>query len=519
MSRPSNLNIYIYLRKSRSDIEAEKKSAEIGETYDTLQRHRQTLLTVAKKERHNILAIYEEVVSGESVTERPEIQNMLRDLETGAADAVLVMDLDRLGRGDMYDSGILDRAFRYSGAKILTPTEAYNPESETWELVFGIKTLVAREELKAITRRMQRGRVASAGEGKSITKIPPYGYKRDENLRLEPDEETAWVVRKMFQMMSDGQGRQAIAQELDRLEIKPPNPKRTNWSPSSITAIIKNEVYLGTIIWGQVKHVKRNGKYKKINLPRSKWTIRENAHEPLVSPELFESANKAHSGRHRPSHNVTKGLSNPMAGIVKCEICGYTMLYQPRPNRPNDVIRCVQPSCKTLQKGSALAIVEERLLQSLELFANELEVQAEEAPVSTDDTPYKKILIGKKNDELAELETQKSRLHDFLERGVYDIDTFMERQQNLTARINVIQEEVRVLMSEIQKDEIRDKTVNEFLPQLRSVIDGYKTTDSIEKKNALLKEVIDKVTYLRKKEWTKRDEFELVLYPKLLPLD
>jgi site-specific DNA recombinase len=58
------------------------------------------------------------------------------------------------------------------------------------------------------------------------------------------------------------------------------------------------------------------------------------------------------------------------------------------------------------------------LLQSLELFANELEVQAEEAPVSSDDTPYMKNLIEKKNGELAELESQKSRLHDFLERGV-----------------------------------------------------------------------------------------------------
>jgi site-specific DNA recombinase len=238
-----------------------------------------------------------------------------------------------------------------------------------------------------------------------------------------------------------------------------------------------------------------------------------------VSPELFEAANKAHTGRHRPSHNISKGLSNPLAGVLKCEICGYTMLYQPRNDRPNDTIRCVQPSCKTLQKGSALAIVEERLLQSLELFANELEVQAEEAPVSSDDTPYMKNLIEKKNGELAELESQKSRLHDFLERGVYDIDTFMDRQQNLTARINALQEEVRVLTSEIQKEEIRDNGVNEYLPQLRSVIDGYKTTDSIEKKNALLKEVLDKVTYLRKKEWTKRDEFELVLYPKLLPLD
>jgi site-specific DNA recombinase len=166
---------------------------------------------------------------------------MIRDFENGETDAVLVMDLDRLGRGDMYDQGYLDRAFRYSGTKILTPTEVYDPESETWELVFGIKSLVAREELKSITRRMQRGRVASAGEGKSITKIPPYGYKRDENLRLEPDEETAWVVRKMFQMMSEGHGRIAIAQELDRLDIKPPNPKSKTGRRAASPRLLKTK--------------------------------------------------------------------------------------------------------------------------------------------------------------------------------------------------------------------------------------------------------------------------------------
>jgi site-specific DNA recombinase len=130
-----------------------------------------------------------------------------------------------------------------------------------------------------------------------------------------------------------------------------------------------------------------------------------------------------------------------------------------------------------------------------------------------------KNLIEKKNGELAQLETQMSNTHDLLEQGVYTLEKFLDRQQNLTARINALQEEVRVLTSEIQKEEIRDNGVNEYLPQLRSVIDGYKATDSIEKKNALLKEVLEKVTYLRKKEWTKRDEFELVLYPKLLPLD
>ena len=515
MSRPSDLNIYIYLRKSRKDLEEEKKANEVGETYDTLQRHRKTLLSIAKKERHNVVNIYEEVVSGESVTERPRIQEMLRDLEVGDTDGVLVMDLDRLGRGDMLDQGLLDRAFRYSGTKIITPAEIYDPESETWELVFGIKSLVAREELKAITRRMQRGRVASAGEGKSISKKPPYGYKRNENLILEPDEETAWVVKKMFEMMRDGHGRQAIAQELDRLEIKPPNSKRKTWSPSSITAIIQNEVYLGTIIWGQIKYVKRNGKYTRNKMPRSKWTIKENAHEPIVHRELFDAANKAHSGRWRPSTVVSKGLSNPLAGVLKCAICGYTMLYQPRSDRPNDVIRCAHAGCKGVQKGSALNLVEQRVIEGLQQFAQELEIQTEvPQEISGSDIPYKKELVESKNGEISQLETQKSNLHDLLERKVYDINTFLERQQNLAERINGLQQEVRNILNDIQKDELRSKTVSNLLPQIQTVISEYKAAD-IESKNQLLKTVLEKATYLRKKEWKSPDEFVIQLYPRI----
>jgi DNA invertase Pin-like site-specific DNA recombinase len=516
MSRITDLNVYLYLRKSRKDLEEEKKATEVGESYDTLERHRKTLLSVAKKERHNILRIYEEVVSGESITERPQIQEMLRNLETSNVDGVLVMDIDRLGRGDMLDQGLLDRAFRYSGAKIITPTEIYDTESETWELVFGIKSIVAREELKAITRRMQRGRVSSASEGKSISKVPPYGYARDENLRLYPDVETAWVVKKMFEMMRDGHGRQAIANELDKLGIKPPNPEREIWSPSSITAIIKNEVYLGRIIWGQVSYSKRNGKYVKKKLQRSQWTIKENAHEPLVSQELFDEANRCHTGRHRPSTVPTKKLSNPLAGILKCAVCGYTMWNQPRKDRPSNFLRCATPTCRSVQKGSALHIVEQRIIDGLSELVEDIEIQSEAKDLSQEsDVPYKRILVGKKEKELSELSAQKSHLHDLLERRTYDIETFMERQQNLTERINGLQDEIRNLESEIQKEESRKSNDDEFLPQLRFVLKAYQETTSAERKNVLLKSVLEKVTYLRKKEWVKQEEFELDLFTKI----
>ncbi|CAM3630855.1 recombinase family protein [Mesobacillus zeae] len=509
MSRLTDLDIFLYLRKSRKDIEEERKDG-----HDTLQRHRTTLLAVARKERHNIRRIYEEVVSGESISERPEIQTMLRAVEAGEADAVLVVDLDRLGRGDMLDQGLLDRAFRYSNTKVITPTEMYDPDSQTWELVFGIKSLVAREELKAITRRLQSGRVSSASEGKSISKKPPYGYARDENLRLVPDIETAWVVRKMFEMMRDGHGRQQVANELDRLGIKPPNPKRDTWSPSSITAIIKNEAYLGKIIWGVTKYTKRNGKYTRKKMPRDKWTIKENAHDPLVSQELFDAANKAHTGRWRPSTKPTNKLSNPLAGILKCGVCGYTMLYQPRKDRPSSFIRCNTPSCRSVQKGSAFHMVENQVIESLRELESLVELSLNKpSPNEESAVPYKKMLIEKKLQEVGELDNQKGKLHDLLERGIYDVDTFVERQQNLVKRIDEIKTEINQIEAEIQREEIRQNSAHVFLPTLATVLSKYPES-SPEKKNELLKLVIESATYIRKKDW-EAGRFEIRIKAKL----
>ena len=517
MYRPTNLDVFIYLRKSRKDIEEEKKAAEIGESYDTLQRNRNTLLAVVKKENHNIIDIFEEVVSGESIAERPEIQKLLREVETGIADAVLVMDIDRLGRGDMLDQGILDRAFRYSGTKIITPTEVYDPESETWELVFGIKSLVAREELKTITKRLQRGRRTSAAEGKSVSKKPPYGYLRDENLKLYPDPDTAWVVVKIFEMMRDGYGRQAIAAELDKLGVKPPNEKRDFWSPSTITAIVKNEVYMGHIIWGKMKYVKQNGKYRRKKMPPERWNVKENAHEPLVSKELWEAANQAHSGRWRPSTVENKSLANPLAGVLKCGVCGYTMWYQPRPDRPNDLIRCANPKCKGVQKGALLPLVEERILQSLAKFVDDFEVQEQMIEIKEIQSviPLKQKALEKKEKELQKLNVQKNNLHDLLERGVYTIEVFLERQQNIVDRIKKTQEEIEQLKQDIEKERLKEKNVNEYIPTVKKVLEAYHETDDIERKNRLLKSVLEKVTYIRKPEWTKKDHFEIELYPKI----
>lgn len=513
MYRPQELDVFIYLRKSRKDLEEEKKAMGQGQHYDTLERHRTQLLELAHKEHHNIIDIFEEVVSGEYISERPMMQKLLREVETGIADAVLVMDLDRLGRGDMVDQGTIYRVFRYSETFIITPTEVINPNDENQELTFSIKSLIAREELKTIVKRMQRGRRASAKEGKSISRVPPYGYLRDTNLKLYPDPEKSWIIPKIFELMANGMGRQAIAQELDRLGISP--PEGTHWNPSTISSITKNEVYLGHIIWGKVRYTKQNGKYIRKKVPKERWHRHNHAHPSLVSEELFQKANIAHSKRWRPPTIKTKKLSNPLAGILICELCGHSMLYQPRKDRPNPQVRCVQPSCKGTQKGASLKLVEQRILDGLKQIIQNFWINENMLPPDkkNERANFSQKLLSSKQQQLTDLQKQKNTLHDLLEKGIYDIETFLERHNSIGNRIKDLQKEINNIQSEFNKTLQKEKHANELVPKIKNILEIYDATEDIEKKNLLLKSVLHKVTYLRKSEWTKKDHFIITIYP------
>ncbi len=109
-------NYVMYLRKSRADIEAEAH----GEG-ETLARYKKILSELAEKMGITVNYVYEEVVSGDSIEGRPQIQALLRAIEKHTYTGVLCMDIDRLARGDTIDQGIIARAFKMSKTRIITP--------------------------------------------------------------------------------------------------------------------------------------------------------------------------------------------------------------------------------------------------------------------------------------------------------------------------------------------------------------------------------------------------------------
>lgn len=112
----------MYLRKSRADKDYENSSTEA-----ILNRHEKALLELAQNNNYKISQIFREVISGETLSQRPEMQKLLAQVENNMYDGVLVMEVERLARGNSVDQGIIAQAFKYSNTLIITPTKVYDP--------------------------------------------------------------------------------------------------------------------------------------------------------------------------------------------------------------------------------------------------------------------------------------------------------------------------------------------------------------------------------------------------------
>ncbi len=229
----------MYLRKSRMDTDYE----EISIT-ETLSRHRITLEKLCKSKRLHVDEVLEEVVSGESLTARPQTMRLLEMVSTGAYAGVVCMDIERLSRGSSMESGYIMQILQVNGCKIVTPGKIYDLQNESDEQFTDMKFMFSRYELKTITKRLVRGRNQSASEGKFMGSMAPYGYRayklpgeKGNSLMVIPEE--ASVVRMIFGMYGlQGMGYNAIAYRLNDMHIP---ARKGQWSQTSVANILTNE--------------------------------------------------------------------------------------------------------------------------------------------------------------------------------------------------------------------------------------------------------------------------------------
>ncbi len=520
----------IYLRKSRADIEEEQRG--MG---DSLARHEKILLSLAKSRNYNITQIYKEIVSGETISARPEMQRLLSDLGTGIYTGVLVVEVERLARGDTIDQGIVAQAFKFSNTLIITPTKTYDPNNEFDEEYFEFGLFMSRREYKTINRRLQRGRESSVNEGKWVGNKTPYGYDRvklekEKGFKLVPNEKEAPIAKMIFDMYVNGitdehgkierLGVSKICRRLNDLKI----PARNGgiWVPATLRGMLRNPAYIGKVRWNNRPTIKKivDG-VVKIERPHSNKNclLVDGLHIPLITTEVFYKAQEIIS--QNPSRPIGESdiVKNPLSGLVVCAKCGRKMIRRPKGSRqPEDVLMCYNATCNNV--GSYLFYVEEAIILNLKKWIEDYKLNIKDRPiVSTDDiiAPIKSSL-EKQRKEMESLKSQNANIYDLLEQGVYTTEIFLERSRLLSEKIENTQNSILTLEKQLASEEKRLSEREQLIPKIEHLIAVYNDLSDAEEKNDMLKEVLEKIVYNKDKpggRWGNPDKFEIVLYPKL----
>lgn len=479
----------LHLRKSRADVEAELR----GEG-ESLARHKKRLTEFATRMGLDIVAEYREIISGDKLSDRPEMQRLLADVAAGRYDGVLTVEVSRLTRGDLMDQGRIMNTFKYSGTKIITPEHTYDLAEDWDEDAITSDLMMSRREYKYIKRRLQRGRLASANEG--LWQSPaPFGYKkvkipRGKGWTLEPDPDTAPLVRMIFEMYAvDHAGGAKIAQRLN--DLGSTTTRGNPWTADAIAGLSQNPVYIGKVRWNdRVSVTRMEGDRLTVRREKNPSPIlADGRHPALIDEALFSEAQRVRAAHDLTRHHTGAPVRNPLAGLVFCAECGRAMVRKDNGNARGsryDMLRCANPGCPT--KASALSLVEESVLDTLRLWSiTPASADAEARTRRRDDE------IAAATASLDRLRAQRERIFAAYEEGVYDAAEFVRRRAEKDREIEQAEAALEALRA--NSTPTPEEAIRMQLPLIRSVLDAYSLEAEPQERNRLLKMVFARIEY------------------------
>lgn len=325
LSKISVEDIIIYLRKSR---------AERNETVEeVLARHERILQDYAIEtfgEKIPESNIYREVVSGETLDERCEIKKVFGRLEAEEnIKGILVVEPQRVSRGDMSDCGRVVNILKYSNTLCITITKTYDLNNKFDKELFEAQLLQGNKYLEYHKEIMDRGKALSIREGKYVASTPPFGYDRkplDRGFMLIKNKEEAPIVGMIFNLFVDEDlSTVEIANYLNKHHVK--SRKKDLWDDGMVRHILKHEVYYGSIAWGKRPTIKKliNGEINKLRITSDDYMLVRGLQEAIVSKEKWDIAQEKIKN-NRPRGGTSKELKNPIAGLVFCKKCGYSLV-------------------------------------------------------------------------------------------------------------------------------------------------------------------------------------------------
>ena len=478
----------MYLRKSRQD--------DPNETVEeVLAKHETMLQEWAKRELGREIpedCIYREVVSGgESIDEREEMRKVLSRIEDPNVAGILVVDPQRLTRGELEDCGLLISTLKYTSTLVATPMMTYDMNNKMERKFFEGELMRGRDFLDYTKEILLRGRIAAVKRGCYISNTVLYGYRKvviGKDHTLEPDE-NADIVRMIFDLyVNQDKTFYQIACHLNDIGVKP--QKGEKWSKSTIRWMLRNVHYDGKVCFNRTRRttVIENGeKVLRTHMqPKEEIIIAEGKHQALVDHETFMKAQEKINAN--PPAKKDFPLKNPYAGILFCAGCGKAMFQHPYKHAEHRFDCRNHPRC---YKSVKISEVEQAILVALE--SSELpNLQAKWKSGEGNSVAIQKKLLENLEKEMANYRQMEENQYDFLESGRYTPDMFDKRNAVLRKKMEDCQERIYKAKATMPKE------VNyaEKIVLLKDAIAAIKDDSiSAEEKNRLLKAIIKRIDY------------------------
>ena len=332
MAKQTIYNAGIYVRLSQEDMRA-------GESLSI--EHQKLILTKYVREQGwNLVDTY--VDDGFSGTDfnRPSVQRLLSDAQTGRINLIICKDLSRFGRNYIEVGQYIDYIFPLHNIRFIAlndNVDTSNRDSNAMEMM-PVINLFNEWHASSTSKKIKAVNLANAKAGKYTCANAAYGYTKADDEKHTPiiDPEAAEVVRRIFKLRSQGMSPRAIGDQLNAENIPIPsdyrcqkkgivNTKYTRhlWTQVQIRQILDNQIYLGKLAMMRVTSVSYKN-HKKVRKDPSEWVVTEDTHEAIISQELWDKVREAEKAVSHGKRDG-KGVTQPLSGMLFCPDCGYKM--------------------------------------------------------------------------------------------------------------------------------------------------------------------------------------------------
>jgi site-specific DNA recombinase len=509
----------------KTAIYARKSTKKLGQK-ETIENQIKICKRYAQDNSLEIVEIKTDAATGTDDLNRPEVKELITDAIAGKYDCVIMKGISRLYRDTEKGLGLIKKLDR-SGIRVITVEEMFDSQehrTSTNKLDLSRITMYlmfSEMESKKLADRIKHTQIekAHAGEWNQASSVP-FGYSYNATTKkLEIDHANAQITKMIFELYKDGRGMKSIAHYLngDNAEGKKyPSPKSKRWSEYTIGFILKNEVYIGNIVYN--KRSKTERPYKQPELigktsddvyvgndynEREKWIITENSHDPIIDVKTFAKVQEIMQTKAK-----RKGIRNNVslfAGIAVCGKCGSGMTFKRgRKNHLGHVvtkdnyycmnyIRYGKKYCTSHHVG-AIDLEEVILYRLNELTSDKAKLNAvfhqlkSKLPKSGDNYEKDKNEVDK---EIMKITNLMGKLLEKNLMGDIDDRQFKMMNANYSEKLNSLSEALEEIEIKRLKTNDSEDNIEKFKKEIKELVNYHEKT--IEEKRYILLNLLDKI--------------------------